>query len=109
MGEHVGVPIGSLALNFGRFQDPEMDAQLDIIKSNPDPAARKAAAEEVNRIFGAKVYNWWQAWALWGIISQPYVHGVQANVLPDGTKGIGLAFAGRHKLNQIWCDDGTCE
>ena len=103
------VPIGSLALNFGRFQDPEMDAQLDIIKSNPDPAARKAAAEEVNRIFGAKVYNWWQAWAVWGIISQPYVHGVQANVLPDGTKGIGLAFAGRHKLNQIWCDDGKCE
>ena len=103
------VPIGSLALNFGRFQDPEMDAQLDIIKSNPDPAARKAAAEEVNRIFGANVYNWWQAWALWGIISQPYVHGVQANVLPDGTKGIGLAFAGRNKLNQIWCDDGKCE
>ena len=103
------VPIGSLALNFGRFQDADMDAQLDIIKSDPDPAARKAAAEEVNRIFGAKVYNWWQAWAVWGIISQPYVHGVQANVLPDGTKGIGLAFAGRHKLNQIWCDDGKCE
>jgi len=102
-------PIGSLALNFGRFQDPNMDAQLEIIKSNPDPAARKAAAEEVNRIFGAQVYNWWQAWALWGIISQPYVHGVQANVLPDGTKGIGLAFAGRHRLNQMWCDDGKCE
>ena len=102
-------PIGSLALNFGRFKDPEMDEQLDIIKSNPDPAARKAAAEEVNRIFGKQVYNWWQAWALWGIISQPYVNGVQANVLPDGTKGLGLAFAGRHKLNQMWCDDGTCE
>jgi peptide/nickel transport system substrate-binding protein len=102
-------PIGSLALNFGRFKDPEMDKQLDIIKSNPDPAARKAAAEEVNRIFGKQVYNWWQAWALWGIISQPYVNGVQANVLPDGTKGIGLAFAGRHQLNEMWCDGGKCE
>jgi peptide/nickel transport system substrate-binding protein len=102
-------PVGSLALNFGRFKDPDIDEQLDIIKSNPDPEARKAAAEEVNRIFGRQVYNWWQAWAVWGIISQPYVNGVQANVLPDGTKGLGLAFAGRHRVNQIWCDAGKCE
>jgi hypothetical protein len=27
-------------------------------------------------------------------------------VLPDGAEGIGLAFAGRHQVNQIWCDDG---
>ena len=26
-------------------------------------------------------------WALWGIISQPYVNGVQANMLPDGGEG----------------------
>jgi len=103
------LPLGTLALNFGRFQDPDMDAQLAIIKSNPDPAARKAAAQEVNRIFGEKVYNWWFAWALWAIISQPYVNGVQRHVLPDGEEGIGLAFAGLHQTNQIWCDEGTCE
>jgi peptide/nickel transport system substrate-binding protein len=102
-------PLGQLALNFGRFQDPDMDAQLNIIKSNPDPAARKAAAQEVNRIFGEKVYNWWFAWALWGIISQPYVNGVQRHTLPDGSKGIGLAFAGLHQVNEIWCDNGKCE
>ena len=45
---------------------------------------------------------------LWGIISQPYVNGVQANELPDGQEGIGLAFAGLHNINQIWCDDGNC-
>jgi peptide/nickel transport system substrate-binding protein len=103
------LPIGSLALNFGRFQDPEMDEQLNILKSNPDPAARKAAAEEVNRIFGEKVYNWWLAWTLWAIISQPYVNGVQRHVLPDGQEGIGLAGAGLHQTNQMWCDDGSCE
>ena len=36
-----------------------MDAALDDIKSNPDPAARKAAAEQVNKIFGEQVYNLW--------------------------------------------------
>jgi hypothetical protein len=35
-------PIGGLALNFGRFRDADMDAALDTIKSNPDPAARRA-------------------------------------------------------------------
>ena len=40
--------------------------QLDIIKTNPDPAARKAAAEAVNKIFGEKAYNLWLTWALWG-------------------------------------------
>ena len=103
------LPIGNLALNFGRFQDPEMDAQLEIIKSNPSPEARTAAAEQVNRIFGEKVYNWWLAWTLWAIISQPYVNGVQRHVLPDGQQGIGLAFAGLHQTNQMWCDAGKCE
>jgi peptide/nickel transport system substrate-binding protein len=103
------LPLGTLALNFGRFQDPDMDAQLEIIKSNPDPAARKAAAQQVNRIFGEKVYNWWIAWTLWAIISQPYVNGVQRHVLPDGQEGIGLAFAGLHQTNQMWCDAGKCE
>ena len=46
---------------------------------------------------------------LWGIISQPYVHGVQANKLPDGGDGIGLVFLAVHNFNQMWCDDGKCE
>jgi len=102
-------PIGELALNFGRFRDPEMDAALETIKTNPDPAVRKAAAEEVNRIFGEQVYNLWTSWALWAVIEHPYVNGLEANTLPDGGQGVGLAFSGRHQMNEIWCDDGVCE
>ncbi|WP_420452973.1 ABC transporter substrate-binding protein [Ilumatobacter sp.] len=101
-------PIGGLALNFGRFQDADMDAQMEIIKSDPDPEARRAATEEVNRIFGDQVYNLWLSWTLWGIVSDPSVNGVQANTLPDGGEGIGLAGAGRHLTNQMWCTDGDC-
>jgi peptide/nickel transport system substrate-binding protein len=102
-------PIGQLAPNFSRIVDPKIDAALNTIKSNPDPAARKAAAEDINKEFGAQVYNLWLGWSLWGIISQPYVHGVQANKLPDGKQGIGLAYAGLHNINQMWCDGGKCQ
>jgi peptide/nickel transport system substrate-binding protein len=102
-------PIGKLALNFGRFQDDVIDGALQTIKSNGDPAVRKAAAETINKRFGEQVYNWWWSWTLWGVATQPYVNGIENNILPDGTKGIGLAFAGRHQINEIWCDNGKCE
>ena len=102
-------PIGALALNFGRFKDEVIDEALLTIRTNPDPAARQAAAEAVNQRFGEQVYNLWLTYTLWGIISEPYVNGVEANVLPDGTEGVGMAFGGRHQLVQMWCDEGSCE
>ena len=102
-------PIGMQALNFGRFKDKVIDDALTVIKSSPDKAARTAAAEAVNKEFGAQVWNLWLTRSVWGIVAQPYVNGVEANKLPDGSQGIGLAFAGRHQLNQMWCTNGKCE
>ena len=86
-----------------------MDRALETIRNNADPATRKAAAEEVNRIFGEQVYNLWFTWLLGGIISRTSVNGVQRNVLPDGSRGLGLAFAVRHSATEMWCTDGRCE
>jgi peptide/nickel transport system substrate-binding protein len=102
-------PVGSLALNFGRFTDPEMDAALDELHTNADPAARKEAAETVNRIFGEQVYNLWTSWVIWSVVSHPYVNGIEMNAIPGGGTGVGLAFSGRHYTNQIWCDEGVCD
>ena len=86
-----------------------IDDALDTIKTNPDPAARKAAAETINReLRRAGLQLVADAGRCGAMITQPYVNGVQANVLPDGREGLGLAFAGRHQINQIWCDDGNC-
>ncbi|MFV0308127.1 MAG: ABC transporter substrate-binding protein [Desertimonas sp.] len=102
-------PIGTLALNFGRIRDDNIDAQLEILRTNPDDAARVAAAEEINRIFGDQVYNLWTTWAIWGVMAQPYVNGVETNVIPGSDDaGVGLAFSGLHQLNQIWCNEGSC-
>jgi peptide/nickel transport system substrate-binding protein len=102
-------PIGEQALNFGRFSDEVIDENLLTIRTNPDEDARTAAAEAINERFGEQVYNLWLGWTIWGISSAPYVNDQVRNTLPDGSTGIELAFAGRHQVNQVWCDEGSCE
>jgi peptide/nickel transport system substrate-binding protein len=101
-------PIGTVGTNFGRFVDEVIDENLDIIRTNPDPDARREAAEAINRRFGEQVYDIWLNWALWGVITSPQVNGVEHNVLPGGGEGPGVYFGGRHSIPQIWCDDGDC-
>ena len=80
------------------------------IKSNADPAARKAAAEAINRRFGEQVYNLWLELGAVGHHRRSRTSTASsATSCPTARKGIGLAFAGRHQMNQIWCDDGKCE
>jgi peptide/nickel transport system substrate-binding protein len=99
---------GELALNFGRFQDPEIDAALGTILTNPDPAARQAAAEEVNRQFGQHVYNFWYYWTLWGVIANTNVQNITDLELPTGGTSFPI-IAGKHHMAQIWCTDGNCQ
>ncbi len=49
---------GSL-VNFGKIADPELQALMDQGRSETDPAKRKAIYQQVDKLFGAKVYNVW--------------------------------------------------
>ncbi len=102
------VPLGEVGTNFGRIVDPVIDENLDIIRTNGDADARREAAEAINRRFGEQVYNLWLNYALWAIVTQPQVNGVEVNVLPGGGEGPGVYFGGRHQIAQLWCDDGNC-
>ncbi|MEP7202098.1 MAG: ABC transporter substrate-binding protein, partial [Ilumatobacteraceae bacterium] len=53
------LPVGQLALNFGRIKDPQLDALLDENRASTDPSRKKAIAEEVNRLFATQCYNIW--------------------------------------------------
>ncbi len=101
--------VPELALNFGRFQDPEMDAAFTTIRQNPDPAARQAAAEEVNRLFGRNVWNWWTTWTLWGIMANPRLQNLTELTIPGSDDTSFPVIAGKHHLTQIWCTDGDCQ
>ena len=102
-----GVP--ELALNFGRFQDPEIDAAYQVIRHNPDPEARREAAEAVNRAFGKNVWNLWTYWTLWGVIANPRVQNITDLPIPDNAEGAFPVISGKHHLAQIWCTDGNCQ
>lgn len=97
------VPIGELALNFGRISDETIDAQLDILRSSTDPDEIREAAETINRTFAEEVYNLWSSWTIWGIAKNPSVNGLNDFALPDGSPGIyGNGIAGTHQLSQLW-------
>ncbi|MFT7599240.1 MAG: peptide/nickel transport system substrate-binding protein [Acidimicrobiales bacterium] len=100
--------IPELALNLGRFQDAAMDEQFAIVRQNPDPAARQAAAEEINRLFAENVWNFWTVWTLWGLVANPRVQNITGLEYPEGglTKPV---LAGKHHLTQIWCLEGDCQ
>ncbi len=68
----------SLALNFGRFKDSDIDAALDVVHTSSGPGRPQDGPEKVNKLFGEQVYNIWLSWALWGIIEQPYVNGLES-------------------------------
>jgi peptide/nickel transport system substrate-binding protein len=104
------LPLGEIALNFGRIDDEVIDENLDIIRQSTDDAERQAAAEAINQRFGEQVYNIWTSWIIWAIPYQDRVHGVQTPVvMPDGTESTvtGIGFTGAINLHQLWVDDAA--
>jgi peptide/nickel transport system substrate-binding protein len=97
------VPVGQLALNFGRIKDPQIDALLDKNRAETDPAKKQGYAEEVNKIFADQCYNLWGSWDIWGIAHKPTVHGVENFTLPDGkTSQFGQGIAGTFYPMTLW-------
>ncbi len=101
-------PVGSLALNFGRFQDPVIDENLVLQRSVGDLETRRAAAEAINRSFGENVWNIWNTWTLWGVPFSPNVQNVVGATTPEGdiTKPV---IGGAHYMSEIWCLNGDCQ
>jgi peptide/nickel transport system substrate-binding protein len=100
-------PDGELSLNFGRINNPEIDAALDAARSATDQAEADAAAEEVNRAFAENCTYIPLSWTLWGIISDPSVQGLGTFVMPDGaTARDGAGFSGSYWVNTMFVAEG---
>lgn len=94
----------AIAINFGRIRDPEIDQSLVTVRTNPDPATRKTAAETINREFAKEVYNLWLGVTLWAIPHRPEVKNATGTALPGETGKSVPIFAGRHFLTSAYLD-----
>jgi peptide/nickel transport system substrate-binding protein len=78
---HSGSPV-----NFGAIKDSRIDNALDTARSSADANVRRAAYEEVQRVFGEQLYNLWGFYSRWVFASRPNVRGVTGPDLPTGGK-----------------------
>lgn len=69
-------------VNFGRWDDSELNSLLDEGRQTADPAARRKIYQDVNRIMATKVYGLWNTYALWAIALGSNVHNVLGPPLP---------------------------
>jgi peptide/nickel transport system substrate-binding protein len=73
------------AVNFSKFNDPEINKDLETGRTSTDPAARAAAYEDLNKEFAKQV---WEAWGYWSVWTMPYqtdIHGILGPNLPTPT------------------------
>jgi peptide/nickel transport system substrate-binding protein len=94
---------GGAPTNFGRFDDPEVNALLDAGRAETDPAKRRAIYEDLNRQFAKQLYNLWLYWIQWDVGTATNVHGILGPDLPDGSEpSTGLAAG--HSLAGTWIE-----
>jgi len=99
----------SLALNFGRIRDDEIDASLDRLRESPDMDVVTEEAEKINRRFGEQAYNLWTSQTVWAWAKQPFVDGIDTWTAPSGADVLEInGFSGAHGMVNLWCNDGRC-
>jgi peptide/nickel transport system substrate-binding protein len=101
-----GTPCDNI-INFGGFNDPQINSDLDKARVSSDQAERTRLYEDINRVFAKQLYNLWGQYQLWTVATKPNVHGVLGPKLPDGTAPFeGLATG--NPMSRMWCDGGRC-
>ena len=69
---------------------------------------RIAIFEDMNRLFGERLYILPTTYTLWGIIASPFVPDIAPLPLPDGGETFPV-ISGSHSVTQMWCEGGVCE
>jgi peptide/nickel transport system substrate-binding protein len=87
-------------VNFGRFEDPEIDRLLDEGRTTAE--GREEIYEELNRQFAEDVHNVWLWYTPWVVAMAPEVDGVPGEG-PTSTEAFpGLASG--HPVTYMWVE-----
>jgi peptide/nickel transport system substrate-binding protein len=80
-------------LNFTRFSDPEIDAELEVLRTTADMDTRKQAVEEISLVLAEAVPNTFTGHTVTVLAAQQSVRGIDGWTFPDGTTGEGVPSA----------------
>ena len=78
-------------LNMTAFQSPEIDEQLEVLRTTVDIDERKAAVEAIGEVLNENVPNTYSGGTLTVMASQDEVRNLDGWTFPDGTMGNGAA------------------
>ncbi|MDE0615320.1 MAG: ABC transporter substrate-binding protein [bacterium] len=92
-----------IALNFGRINNPRIDAALDASRDTNDPDERRELAEEINRAFADEANYIWFYHSNWLVATQDHVHAIDALTLPEGGEHFKV-MEGRVFLAETWIE-----
>ena len=92
-----------IALNFGRINNPKIDAALDEALTTNDRDRLREIAEDINRAFGESVHHLWFYNSNWLLATHDYVHGVDNLTLDDGKEHVKV-FSGRVFFTEAWIE-----
>ena len=98
---------GANPVNFGRFNDPEINDLLAEARGEPDAAKRKALYEKVDKRMASEAYNAYLWYVPWTVAEAPNVHGVLGPDLPDEAGPPSGRLVTGHSLLGIWIDPGA--
>ena len=91
-------------VNFGRFDDPVINENLDIGRTNPDRNARREAYEAINQQFAKQVWNVWLWHSPWAVAEASNVHGILGPELPGDQGPPSARLVTGHSLLGVWID-----
>ncbi len=90
-------------LNFTRFNHPDIDRQLDVLRSETDLEPRVQAVEEISLVLAEHVPNTFTAGTLTALVARSEVRNIDGWVFPDGTPGEGVPGA-TTMWGHVWLD-----
>ncbi len=104
-------------VNFGGWDDPEVNRLLDEGREEPDPAKRKTIYQDLNRRMASQVFGMWAWFTPWAIVTAPNVHNILGPPLPgadptkpgdattdDASRQPRQGLATAHSLLGIWIE-----
>lgn len=91
-------------VNFGRFDDPVINENLDRGRTEADADVRRKAYEAVNREFAKQIWNVWLWYTPWTVAESADVHGILGPPLPGNGGPPPPRLVTGHSLLGLWIE-----